>query len=154
MIGSPEVPTFDAQAFDESFFAAYEEQLSGISVEEQASRALKEILTIKKADGTQKSYEEIRDQTQAFFANDLVRNDEVIMNRMAMEFARSCMGHNHGAELAQDTQLGSVFEAGVNNLIGDKHDGHSHKGKDDEYETDPKTGKKKKKKRSWFGVYH
>jgi hypothetical protein len=66
------------------------------------------------------------------------------------------MGHDHGAELAQDGQLGSVFETGLNNLNGEKHDhihdGHSHKDKDDD-EIDPKTGKKKKKKRGWFGVY-
>lgn len=154
MIGSPEVPAFNPQAFDDSFFANYEEQLADISVEEQASAALAEILTIEKADGTQKSYEELRDETQTFFSNDWVRNDEAVMNRMAMEFAQACMGHNHGAELAQDGQLGSVFESGVNSLFGDKHDhssdGHNHKGKDDEI--DPKTGKKKKK-RGWFGVY-
>jgi hypothetical protein len=156
MIGSSEIPKFDAQAFDDSFFATYEEQLSDISVEEQASIALAEIMTIEKEDGTQKTYEEIKDQTQTFFANPMVRNDEAIMNRMAMGFAQACMGHDHGAELAQDGQLGSVFETGLNNLNGEKHDhihdGHSHKDKDDD-EIDPKTGKKKKKKRGWFGVY-
>jgi hypothetical protein len=156
VIGSPEIPTFNAEAFDDSFFTAYEEQLSDISVEEQASLALAEVLTIEKADGTQKSYDELRDETRTFFANDWVRNDEAVMNRMAMEFAQACMGHNHGADLAQDNQLGSVFETGINSLAGDthdhKHDGHSHKDKDDEYEVDPKTGKKKKKRRSiWAG---
>jgi hypothetical protein len=149
MIGSVERPHFDAQAFDDSFFSAYEEQLSDISVEEQASIALKEILTVEKENGTQKTYDEIKEQTQTFFSNDWVRNDEIIMNRMTMEFAQACMGHNHGAELAQDGQLGSVFDAGLNNLNGDKHDhkhdGQSHKDKDDD-EIETKTGKKKKKR--------
>lgn len=152
-MGSAEIPNFDAQAFDDRFFAAYEEQLSDISIEEQASIALAEIMKIEKEDGTQKTYEEIKDQTQTFFANDWVRNDEALMNRMAMEFAQACMGHNHGAELAQDGQLGSVFETGMNSLNSDKHD-HTHNGHNrKEDEIDPKTGKKKKKKRGWFGVY-
>lgn len=144
MIGSSEVPAFNPQVFDENFFADYEEQLTDISVEDQASAALANILTIEKNDGTQKSYEELRDEAKTFFSNDLVRNDEAIMNRMAMEFAQACMAHKHGAELAQDGQLGSVFEKGAKSLFGDNND-------DDE--SDPKTGKKKKKRYSLFGVY-
>ena len=152
MIGSPETPAFNAGAFDDSFFTAYEEQLTDISVDEQASLALAEVLTIEKADGTHKSYNELRDETRRFFANDWVRNDEAVMNRVAMEFAQACMAHSHGAELAQDGQLGSVFEAGVNNLLGDTHDHkhEAHNDKDDD-DIDPKTGKKKKKKYLWGG---
>jgi hypothetical protein len=155
MIGTPEATTFNAGEFDDNFFAAYEEQLSDISVEDQASLALADILTIKKANGTQKTYEEIKTDTQTFFANDWVRGDEAIMNRMAIEFAQACMGHSHGAELAQDNQLSSVFENGMNSRSGDthdhKHDGHSHK--DSDNEIDPKTGKKKKKRTAWVGWF-
>ncbi len=148
MIGSPKAPDFIGEAFDDSFFTKYEEQLSDISIEEQATTALAEIMTIEKADGSQKSYDELRSETQTFFTNDWVRNDEAVMNHMAIEFAHACMGHNHGADLAQDNQLRPVFETGLKNSLGNKY-GHKHK-KDDKGEIDPKTGKKKKKKRSWF----
>jgi hypothetical protein len=154
-MGSPKA-AFDAQAFDDSFFATYEKQLSDISKEEQASLALANILTIERDDGNQKSYEQIRNETQAFFASDYVRNDEAIMRRIAMEFAQACMEHSHGAELAQDNQLGLIFEKGVDSLFGDghdhKHDDHAGEdNKDDELDT--KTGKKKKKRyRGWLSI--
>lgn len=156
MIGSPEAPSFDARAFDEDFFAAYEQELADISIAEQASLALADVLTVQKADGTEKSYEELRDATLAFFTNDWVRNDEAVMNRMMMEFAQACMGHGHGADLAQDGQLGSIFEKGAESLSGDKHghehSSHDHEEVDEDEEVDPKTGKKKKKKKGWLGL--
>ena len=150
---APETHMFDAQAFDNNFFAAYEEQLAAISIEEQASNALAEILTIQKEDGTLKSYEEIRDETVTFFANDWVRNDEAMMNRMANEFAQACMSHNHGADLAQDNLLGPMFKKGSHSIIEDKHDhkseSHNHDAKDDKI--DPITGKRSKKKKEHLG---
>jgi hypothetical protein len=136
-MGSPETPAFNAAAFNDTFFTQYEEQLSDISVAEQASQALTEILTIAKADGTHKSYGQLRTETQNFFANDWIRADEAVMNRMAMEFAQACMGHEHGAELAQDNLLSSIYDNGARNLLGDKHDS----------KTDATTAKDKKKEK-------
>jgi len=151
MIDSPEALNFNPTAFDDNFFAAYEVQLVDISLAEQASIALADILTIEKADGTQKSYEELRYETSNFFANDWVRNDEALMNRMAREFAQACMGHQHGDFLAQDSFLNPMFEKGSDSIAGKKHDhkneSHSDSDDDEEYEVDARTGKKTKKKR-------
>jgi hypothetical protein len=148
MTNSPETPAFSAEAFDENFFAAYEEELTDINPEEQALLALADILTIEQADGTQKTYEQLRYETQAFFANDWVRNDEVMMNRLAMEFAQACISHMHGGELSQGGQLGSMFKKGIGGLFGDAQDhnhDHDHDLDDDDDEIDPATGRKKKR---------
>ena len=150
MIDSPEALNFNPAAFDDNFFAAYEVQLADISLAEQASIALADILTIEKADGTQKSYEELINETRNFFANDWVRNDEAIMNRMAFEFAGNCMGHQHGLGLSMDNQLSSIFENGLKSSNDGNHNhkngSHSESDEDDD-EIDPKTGKKRIKKR-------
>ncbi len=137
---SPEVLEFNPNAFSDDFFKDYEAQLADIDIEEQASLALAEVLMIKKSDGTEKSYEELRDETRSFFNNDWVRNDEALLNQMALQFAQACMGHSHGNELMQDSVLGSLFEK---EGASSSHHDHSH----DEYETDPLTGKRKKKKK-------
>jgi len=157
MIDSPEALNFNPTAFDDNFFAAYEVQLADISLAEQASIALADILTIEKADGTQKSYEELINETRNFFANDWVRNDEALLNRMAFDFAGNCMGHQHGLSLSMDNQLSSIFEKGLNSSINGKHDhkngSHSESDEEDDKsdkdddEIDPKTGKKRIKKR-------
>ena len=154
---SPEVPNFDPQVFDDNFFASYEKQLASISIEDQASVVLAGILTIQKADGTQKSYQQLRDETRAFFSNEMVRNDEAIMNRMTMEFARACMGHDHGSMLAEDNQLGSLFDKGINGLFKDSHDhDDSHslltKKEDDDWEIGPDGKKRKKQKHGWLSL--
>jgi hypothetical protein len=155
-MNNPETLTYNPEAFDDSFFAQYETELADLNIEAQASLALSEILMIEKADGSQKSYEQLRDETRSFFANDLVRNDEMLMNRMAEEFAQACMSHGHGNELMSDSMLKSVYEQGFGSLKSNdnKSAESSHNHADDDYEIDPKTGKKtkKKKKRGWFGV--
>jgi hypothetical protein len=146
MTESPEAPSFDVQAFDDSFFTAYEGQLSDVSVGDQASAALAAIVTIEKADGSQKSYDELRDETRTFFASDWVRKDEAVMNRLAMEFAQACMSHSHGAELAQDNRLSSIFEDGMQSLTAKEHSEHRSTDEgDDDDETDPKADKKKRR---------
>lgn len=153
-MGTPEAPTFDPQAFDADFFDGYQKELADISFEDQASAALANILTIEKADGTQKTYQEIRDESHSFFNSEWVRQSEAVMDRMTAEFAMACMGHPHGSELAQDEALSPVFGEGLKSLYDDHtrdHDGHKHS--DSDGETDPKTGKKKKKTRlSWLDI--
>lgn len=146
---TPKTTLFDERAFDDSFFAAYEAELAGIDVTEQASRALADALKITRDDGTHKSYEDIKEETVTFFANEWVRNDEALLNRMALEFAMACMGHNHDQELAQESQLRDIFEMGNQSLQQDNHNhthgSHDHPTKEDS-EIDPKTGKKSKKR--------
>lgn len=161
---SSEVPAFSEAAFDDSFFAQYEEELADSDVVEQASLALAAILMIEKADGTQKTYEDLRDETETFFTNEWVQQDEALMDRMAVEFAQACMGHEHGEELMEDTALRSVYDRGFMKLASSMSQDeltHAHSTTapsqaKTEYVTDPKTGKKvKKKKRGWlwfFGI--
>lgn len=138
MTGSPELPIFDPAAFDAEFFSNYQKQLDELSKEDRASTVLAGILTIKRADGTEKAYEEIRNETIAFFASEPVKQDLALMNRMAYEFAQACMGHNHGSEFAKDEQLGAMFDRGISQIFGDKRD-HKH-------EVDHKDEHKERKK--------
>lgn len=152
---APEAPVFDPSAFDESFFANYEMQPVDMGVEDQASAALAGILTVEQADGTQKTYEQIRDESRAFFANDWVRESEALMDRLAVEFVHQCMDNAYGSELARDDQLGSVFEKGVVSLYGENdrtHDGHAHNKKDNKDKEADKKKKKKDKKKDLFGL--
>lgn len=88
-----------------------------------------------------------------------VYRDFVDFRSMAAQMEMMC---NHDHALNQSMQgsdtLSSFMDShnsddGHNHADG-SHDKHSHKD-NDEYETDPKTGKKtkKKKRRGWFGVY-
>jgi len=60
------------------------------------------------------------------------------------------MGHQHGLGLSMDNQLSSIFEKGLNSSINGKHDhknGSQSESEEDDDEIDPRTGKKKIKKR-------
>jgi|GEM_PF-2851027 len=162
MTSVSEVPLTDfLDGFDTAFLKSYEEELASIDPAEQASAALANILMIVEEDGSQKSYEQIRDETSAFLSSEWVRQDEAIMNRMAQEFALACMSHGHGSELARDVGLGSVFEKGVGNLFGDLHqhgdrsherttdDPHAHT--EEKRSRSEKKTKKKQRIRRWLG---
>ncbi len=130
---SPEA--FAAQ-FDAQYFADYEKQLETISVEEQAAIALADVLTVKKADGAEKSYEELKSETQTFFANEWVQSNEAVMNYAAAQFAAACMGHVHGSELARDEVLSSVFDKGVSVLFDGHELGNTHHSADQDHTSD------------------
>jgi hypothetical protein len=125
MRGSPELPNFDPAAFNSEFFANYNQKIANSSIEDQAATVLAGILSIRVADGTERTYEQIRDDTRAFFSMDNVKQDMALMQRMSIQFAQACMGHNHGSELARDEQLGSIFDHGINSIFGEKAD-HKH----------------------------
>ncbi len=138
---------FDLSAFDDDFFAGYEAELQDVSVEEQAAAALADILTVTNQDGIVKTYEDIRDESRKFFANEWVQQSEMLMNQVASQFAAACMSHPHGSELAQDSILGSVFNAGIEASHG-PDDGHGHDNHEhDDDDIDPITGESKKKKK-------
>lgn len=87
-----------------------------------------------------------------------VYRDFVDFRQMAAQMEVMC---NHDHALNQSVQANETLSGFLDNYKLD--DGHNHTGsasgkhahKDDEYEKDQKTGKKtkKKKRRSWFGVY-
>jgi hypothetical protein len=160
MTKNPEAPTIDLQTFDKDFFAAYEEQLSDIRIEDQAILALTDIISIRRLDGTDRSYKELVDETSRFFANDWVKNDEAIINRLVTEGILACSGHAHNDELSPNEQLSfSIFDMTTEHSLGETHNHDHNEGTDeneedddDEYEIDATTGKRvRKKRRGWFG---
>jgi hypothetical protein len=84
-----------------------------------------------------------------------VYRDFVDFRQMAAQMEVMCM-HDHSLNQAtQGSETLSGFMDSHNSEDGHSHSDSSqdkHGKRDDEYETDPKTGKKKKKKQGWFGV--
>lgn len=150
-----QAPEFDPSLFTANFFTAYEQQLADIDIAEQAAAALADVLSVHTADGSQKTYQQIRTETSAFFANDWVRQNELLMNQMAVNFAAACMTHPHGAALAQDSSLSALFEKGQDASYNNKHlhedtvssRAHDDEEDEDDDEIDPRTGKKRKSPR-------
>ena len=74
-----------------------------------------------------------------------VYRDFIDFRMMAAQMEMMC-NHNHGLE--QSMQGSEMLSGFMDSNRGDDHDGHNHD-KDDEYEIDPKTGKKVKKKKRY-----
>ncbi len=125
MINSLELPTFDPAALTPEFYERYNRQLANVAEKDRTENVLAGIATLRHADGTEPTYEQIRDEYRSFFNRDNVRYDMALMRQKSIEFAQICMGHNHGSELARDEQLGPIFDRGINSIFGEKAD-HKH----------------------------
>ncbi len=102
--------------FNEEFFTAYDKRLSDIDIEAQASEALTDILTVRDDDGAARSYEQIKVETEVFFANEWVQEFTARSDALAMQYAQFCMTHNHAAEALTEGTLSSVYEKGKSAL--------------------------------------
>ena len=124
--------------------AAFQEAIQGVASDtelalEEKVRRMEVIVT----EATSELYREFVDFRQMAAQMEMMCNHDHAFNQSIqgsgmlsgfMDSFKADEGHNHGDNL---------------------HGKHSHKKDDDEYEIDPKTGKKtkKKKRRGWFGVY-
>lgn len=143
-MNSPEqTPQFDFDMGDFDINAAFQEAITGVASDtelalEEKVRRMEVIVS----EGTSEIYREFVD-----------------LRSMAAQMEMMC-NHNHA--LDQSVQGSEILSGFLDShKPGDKHD-HSntpssknnHEDKDDdEYEIDPKTGKKIKKKRSWLDAY-
>jgi hypothetical protein len=128
MTNSLELPTFDPAACTPEFYEGYNRQnrqLASMAEEDRTENVFAGIATLRHADGTELTYEQLRDKYRDFFNRDDVRQDMALMRQTSIQFAQFCMGHNHGSELARDEQLGNIFEHGINSIYGEKAD-HKH----------------------------
>lgn len=123
--------------------AAFQEAIQGVASDtelalEEKVRRMEVIVS----EGTSEVYRDFVDFRQMAAQMEMMCNHDHALNQSMqgsetlsgfMDSHKADDGHNHGDTL---------------------HGKHNHKD-DDEYEIDPKTGKKskKKKRRGWFGVY-
>ena len=118
--------------------AAFQEAVAGVASDEELQLEEKvRRMEVIVSEGTSEIYREFVDFRQ-----------------MAAQMEMLCT-HDHAfSQLAQgsDTLSGFMDSHGPEDGHGHQEQDHKH---EEEYEIDPKTGKKtkKKKRRSWFGVY-
>lgn len=145
MQSTPE--TLDFNSFDDDFFASLENEID-VDIETIAREALYSILTITD-ENDHPDYETIKEQTERFFANPLVIQDMQLLNTLAMDYVLACQGHSHDAtDYLNDGPLSDIHNKGSESL---ENSSKNNEGDDeDDYEFDPITGKKRKK-RYFFG---
>jgi hypothetical protein len=120
--GSTEALDLDA----DSFFAVYEQELAGVDVEANAKVALDGILSIQNEDGQARTYQQIRSEAEAFFANPIIAADMQLLDSLASQYANFCLSHAHGGfEGLDGGLLESIFERGMSQL----RDDHDHSGR-------------------------
>ena len=145
---SDEKPDFGMEAFgmseDFDINAAFQEAIQGVASD--AELALEEKvrrMEVIVSEGTSEVYRDFVDFRQVAAQMEMMCNHDHAFNQSIqgndtlsgfMDTHKADDGHNHGDSL---------------------HGKRNHKEDDDEYEVDPRTGKKtkKKKRRGWFGVY-
>lgn len=145
MQNSPE--TLDLNSFDNSFFESLENEMD-FDLTEVAREALSGILTTKDENDAP-DYEAIKQQTEIFFANPLVAQDMQLLNTLAMDYARACAGHSHEAQdYLNSGSLGEIYKKGKE--TSNSENTQDEEDKDDDYEIDPITGKRVRKKRIFW----
>jgi hypothetical protein len=128
---------FDA----DSFFAAYEQELTEVDIAVNAQLALSSILTVQAENGETRSYEQIRREAETFFANPTIAADMQLLDQLAAQYAQFCVGHGHeGIDQLTSGSLEELFERGLSNAH--RHE-HEH-----EREREGEKAKKKKKSRA------
>lgn len=138
--GMPEID-FGSLEADFDINAAFQEAMSDVASNEEIALEEKvRRMEVIVSEGTSEVYK-----------------DFVDFRSMAAQMEMFC---NHDHALNQATQGSKTLSSFMDGHKedghghdGTTHDKHDHKKDDDEYEIDPKTGKKKKKKRNWFGLY-
>jgi len=144
MIDSPE---HSDELFDADFFADYEQELAGLSVEQQAPAALAGVLTVNNEDGSARSFEQIKAESEAFFANPLIREATGVLDALAMQYMQFCQAHGEGGAAMNEGALGTVFERGL------RAADHVHEhGPDDQHENKTHKKEKGKKKTSFYDI--
>lgn len=131
-----------AALFDDGFFADYEHEVAEIDLESQAQAALADILTVQSDDGSRRTYEQIKQETETFFANPLVRQTDALLDSLSRQYMQFCMDHGEGGMAMNDGVLSGVFDRGLQYA---QHDGHGHD--HDSASGSDKTGKDKKKEK-------
>ncbi len=120
----PAAPTFDAE-----FFANLGQEMEDISLQTAAQDALAGILTIKHADGQEKSFQQIKDEAETFFANPLVADDMRLIESLSMQYADFCASHGlDGSSSMNEGSLGKVYEQGTRHDDGHDHGNDGHHG--------------------------
>lgn len=130
--------------FDEAFFANYGQE---VDLAAQAQVALGNILTVQSEDGTARSYEQIKAEAEAFFANETVQQDMRLLDSLSMQYAMFCASHNHASEMMNSGSLQDVFNRGNN-----AEHAHNHE-KSANHDEDEDEHKTKKKKLGWFSLF-
>lgn len=143
-----EMPDFGMEAFgmseDFDINAAFQEAITGVAsdtelaLEEKVRR-----MEIIVSEGTSEVYRDFVDFRQIAAQMEMMCNHDHALNQyMQGNDALSNFMNSHKAD-------------GEHNHDDNLHSNHNHKTDNDEYEIDPKTGKKikKKKRRGWLGVY-
>lgn len=139
---SPESLADPGLDFDEAaLLASYELELD-INFEEQAQAALSDILAAQSDDNHTKTYEEIKTETEAFFANPWVAEDMRLLDSLALQYAQNCMSHGHGME---EGMLGAIYSRGASQM--DDGHGHHHAAHASPEKDEEKSGSAKKRKK-------
>lgn len=94
------------------------------------------------------------DTASTFYNEDMVRSFELV-NSLAsrlgeLAMIRGCMAHNHNQMLDFISETYGLKQDDGHNHSDIMQGEHSHEDDDDEYEIDPRTGKKTNRKRSGF----
>lgn len=137
-------------AFNADFFATYEQELQNVSVKTMAQDVLAGILTLQDDDGQSRSKEQIRAETERFFANPIIARDMRLLDGLAYQYAQFC-NHNHGlAEILNNGPLADVYEWG--NSYHDNHV-HDHDSADEHEGSNDRKKSKKKRHGNWLGWF-
>lgn len=148
----PEIMEAQPDVFDlDGLFDDLAMDLEAIDLAETAQAALSGILTIQTDDGETRTWEQIRTESEAFFANPIVANSMELLGAAAAQYAAFC-NHNHGA--AEELTGGSLSD--IYDLGNAKHDDHAHSNVHESKGKNEKETKKKKKqarKASWWMLF-
>lgn len=119
--GTPETSLFEDFDFD-----AYNAELEEVDIKQAAHAALDAILTLKQDDGTEKTREQIFQESEAFFSNPEIMQNLALLDSLAMQFAAWC-NHHDGPEqsdgIRNDT-VSSIFEYGQSLLEANHSNGN------------------------------
>lgn len=98
---------------DDDFFNALEQELGEVDVQALARSALAGILNVQDENGQSRSYQQIRQESEAFFANSTVRENFELLGALAAQYADFCAGHGMDAD-SQLTggSLGDIYKLG------------------------------------------
>lgn len=122
-------------------------QLAEQPFEKSAAAVLKGILQIKDAEGKERTFEQIKSETAAFFASPEVVADMNLFNQLSARFAMECQFHFHGQELANSLELSGIHNHGAEHM-STTTTSFSHLADKDEKEKS-KDGKKKTNSYFW-----
>jgi hypothetical protein len=151
-------PTATIFDLGDDFFAQLNLEAQELNLAAVAGEALAGILTIETESGDRRSYEQIKQETEVFFANPLVIQNMELLSSLSAQYADFCAGHGLDASSGiNDGALGSVFgrgnsRHGVDDGHGHATDAHQHKGKTRTKSKKTKESKKQRLPTTWAAL--